>query len=142
LLPSGSGKGDPPLERSRVLLADDHEAVLERTRSLLRNFQVVGTANNGRDLVAQALRLQPDVVVLDITMPIKTGIEAAHELREVGSTAKLVFLTVHEQPAFRQACFAEGALGYVTKSHLGTDLIPAINEALLGHRFISPSIPR
>jgi DNA-binding NarL/FixJ family response regulator len=142
LLPSGSGKGDSLLERPRVLLADDHDAVLERTRSLLRNFQVVGTANNGRDLVAQALRLQPDVVILDITMPIMTGIEAAHELREVGSTAKLVFLTVHDQPAFLHACFAEGALGYVTKSHLGTDLIPAINEALLGHRFISPSVPR
>ena len=116
--------------------------MLQRALSLLRNFQVIGTANNGKDLVSEALRLQPDVIVLDITMPIMTGIEAAHELREAGSTAKLVFLTVHDQPAFLHACFTEGALGYVTKSHLGTDLIPAINEALSGHHFISASISR
>jgi len=141
-LPSGCEKRQSPLDTPRVLLADDHDAMLQRALSLLRNFQVVGTANNGRDLVAEALRLEPNVIVLDITMPIMTGIEAAHELREAGSTAKLVFLTVHEQPAFLHACFAEGALGYVTKSHLGTDLIPAINEALSGHHFISPSISR
>ena len=80
--------------------------------------------------------------MLDITMPMLNGIEAAHELREAGSTAKFVFLTVHNHPAFLHACFAEGALGYVTKSHLRTDLIPAIREALSGHTFISPSIPR
>jgi len=142
LLPSSCDKGQSPLDAPRVLLADDHDALLQRVLSLLRNFQVVGTANNGRDLVAEALRLQPDVIVLDITMPIMTGIEAAHELREAGSTARLVFLTVHEQPAFLHACFTEGALGYVIKSHLGTDLIPAINKALSSHRFISPSIPR
>ncbi len=125
-----------------LLLADDHDALLGRALSLLRNYQVVGTANNGKDLVSQALKLQPDVIVLDISMPIMTGIEAAHELREAGSTAKLVFLTVHQQPAFLYACFAEGAFGYVNKSHLGTDLVPAINEALSGHHFISPSIAR
>jgi DNA-binding NarL/FixJ family response regulator len=142
LLPSGCEKGQSPLDKPRVLLADDHDALLGRAMALLRNYQVVGTANNGKDLVSEALRLQPDVIVLDITMPIMTGIEAAHELREAGSTAKLVFLTVHDQPAFLHACFAEGALGYVTKSRLGTDLIPAINEALSGHHFISPSISR
>jgi DNA-binding NarL/FixJ family response regulator len=142
LLPSGCETGQSPLDKPRVLLADDHDALLGRAMSLLRNYQVVGTANNGKDLVSEALRLQPDVIVLDITMPIMTGIEAAHELREAGSTAKLVFLTVHDQPAFLHACFAEGALGYVTKSHLGTDLILAINEALSGHHFISRSISR
>jgi len=139
---SQRGKGRSPLKPPTILLADDHGLVLERVRSLLRNFQVVGTANNGRDLVHEALRLQPDIIISDITMPILTGIEAAHELREAGSTSKFVFLTVHKQPAFLHACFAEGALGYVAKSHLGTDLVPAISEALCGHRFISPSIPR
>ena len=127
--------------RPRVLLADDHDMVIERVQSLLKNYEVVGTAHDGRDLVTQALRLRPDLIVSDITMPILNGIDAAHELREAGSTARFVFLTVHEQQAFLRACFAEGALGYVTKSHLGTDLVPAINEALSGHRFISPSIP-
>ena len=132
-------KGKQP----RILVADDNSAVLERVWSLLQpNFEVVGTASNGEEVVAEALRLQPDVIVLDITMPILTGIEAAHELHEAGLTSRLVFLTVHNHPAFLHACFAEGALGYVTKSHLRTDLIPAIMEALSGHAFISPSIPR
>lgn len=131
------------MDRPRVLVADDHSIVLERVLSLLGcKFEVVGTANNGRDLVAEAERLQPDVIVMDITMPILNGIEAAHELGEIGSTAKLVFLTVHGQPAFVDACFTEGALGYVTKSRLATDLIPAINDALSGRRFISPSVLR
>jgi DNA-binding NarL/FixJ family response regulator len=131
------------LHRPRVLLADDHRVVLERVLSfLVSDFDVVGTANNGRDLVAEALRLQPDVIVLDIAMPILTGIEAAHKLREARSTVKLVFLTVHEEAAFVHACFAEGGLGYVKKSRLGTDLIPAINEALAGRCFVSSSMPR
>jgi len=130
------------LKQPTVLLADDHSAFLERVLPLLQDFQVVGTASNGRDLVTEALRLHPDVIISDITMPILTGIKAAHELREAGLTSKFVFLTVHEQPAFLHACFAEGAPGYVTKSHVATDLIPAINKVLSGHPFISPSMPR
>jgi DNA-binding NarL/FixJ family response regulator len=131
------------VDRPRILLADDHSAVLARVLALLKSrFEVVGTATNGRDLVAEAERLQPDVIVLDITMPILTGIDAAHELREAGSTVKLVFLTVHEEAAFVRACFAEGCLGYVKKSRVATDLVPAINEALSGRCFISPSVAR
>src|SRR5262249_23657232 len=100
---------------STVLVADDNSLVLERVLSLLQpKFEVVGTASNGRDLLTQAERLQPGIIVLDITMPVLSGIEAAHELREIGSTAKLVFLTVHSRSEFVDACFAEGALGYVT----------------------------
>ena len=126
-----------------MLLADDHDLVLARVLSLLKaSFEVVGTANNGRDLLAEAQRLQPDVIVLDITMPILTGIEAARELRDARSMVKLVFLTVNEDAAFVRACLAEGALGYVKKSRMGTDLIPAINDALSGRCFISPSVAR
>lgn len=126
-----------------MLLADDHDLVLARVLSLLESsFEVVGTANNGRDLVAEAQRLLPDVIVLDITMPILTGIEAARELHEARSMVKLVFLTVNEDAAFVRACLAEGALGYVKKSRMATDLIPAINDALCGRCFISPSVPR
>ena len=131
------------MARPTVLLADDHGLVLERVLSLLKpDFEVVGTACNGSDLVAEAQRLEPDVIVLDIAMPILNGIEAAHELHELGSTAKIVFLTMHEQPDFMLACIAEGAEGYVTKTRMTMDLIPAIYEALLGHRFISPTAPR
>jgi DNA-binding NarL/FixJ family response regulator len=131
------------LNRPRVLVVDDHTMVLKRVVSLLRpKFEVVGTARNGRDLLTKAERLQPDVIVLDITMPVLNGIEAAHQLHEAGSAARLAFFTVHPQSEFAGACFAERGLGYVEKLRLGTDLIPAINEALSGHYFISSSAPR
>jgi DNA-binding NarL/FixJ family response regulator len=130
------------LEQPTILLADDHSQVLAHVRSVLKNFRIVGTVSNGRDLVSEALRLNPKVIVTDITMPLVTGIEAIRTLREAGFTGKFIFLTIHEEPAFLHACFSEGALGYVSKSRLGMDLIPAINDALSGHRFIFPSVPR
>jgi DNA-binding NarL/FixJ family response regulator len=115
--------------------------MLDREVSLLQpNFEVVGIVNDGRALVSEAHRLQPDVIVLDITMPIMTGIEAAHELNKLGSTAKLVFLTVHQEAAFVHRCFSEGGIAFVIKSRMATDLVAAINEALSGHSFISPSV--
>jgi len=122
----------------RILLADDHPQLLERLTTLLRaSFDVVGTAHNGEELVAEAMRLDPDVIVADISMPVLTGIEAAHQLHEAGCTAKFVFLTVHSEDEFVQACLAEGALGYVVKRHMWTDLIPAIKAALSGQSYIS-----
>lgn len=130
------------MQRPRVLLADDHHPLLDRVVSLLKmRFDVVGAVNDGKSLVSEAERLQPDVIVLDITMPVLTGIEAAHELQEAGSTAKLIFLTVHQSAEFVRQCFAEGGLGYVTKSRMVTDLIQAINEALSNRPFVSPSVP-
>jgi DNA-binding NarL/FixJ family response regulator len=129
------------LARPRILLADDHHPLLKRVESLLQPlFEVVGIVHDGRALVSEAQRLQPDVIVLDITMPLLTGIEAARELHKAGSRAKLVFLTIHQDPAFVRVCCAEGGLGYVTKSRLVTDLIPAIHEALSDHTFVSPSL--
>ena len=130
------------MDRPRVLIADDCTSILERVVSLLNpDFEVVGTVHDGEMLVSEALRLRPDVIVSDIAMPLLNGIEAAHAVREAGSAARLIFLTVHTQAAFVTACFAEGALGYVAKSRLRADLIPAINEALTGRRFISESLP-
>jgi DNA-binding NarL/FixJ family response regulator len=127
----------------RVLLADDHPLLLERVAALLRSsFDVVGTACNGEELISEAMRLHPDVIVADITMPLFTGIEAAHQLREAGSKAKFVFLTVHPEDDFVQACQAEGALGYVVKSHMRTDLVPAITAALGGQSYVSQSVSR
>jgi DNA-binding NarL/FixJ family response regulator len=133
----------PKPARPRVLLADDREVLLTRVKSVLKSdFELVGTVNDGRALVLEAERLRPDLIVLDISMPILNGIDAAHEIHEALPGIRLVFLTVHTNPEFVRACFAEGGLGYVNKSRLGTDLIPALNEALLGHSFISPSMPR
>jgi DNA-binding NarL/FixJ family response regulator len=109
--------------------------------SLLQpHFEVIGTVDDGRTLINEAQRLQPDVIVLDIRMPILSGIEAARELHEAGSRAKLVFLTIHQDTAYVRGCFAAGGLGYVTKSRMVTDLILAINEVLSDHRFVSPSL--
>jgi DNA-binding NarL/FixJ family response regulator len=129
------------VHRPRILLADDHRAILERAWDLLRvSFDVVAITDNGEDLIKEANRLNPDVIVADITMPIVNGIEAARELREAGSSAKFVFLTVHQQSEFLEACRSEGALGYVLKSRMHTDLIPAIEQALAGKQFISPVV--
>ena len=131
------------MNRPRVLLADDHSSVTERVSALLQpNFEVVGAVTNGKELLLESARLQPDVLALDISMPELSGIEAARELRSLGSTAKIVFLTVQTRVEFVRACLAEGALGYVTKSRLAMDLIPAIQDALSGHRFISPPVSR
>ena len=124
--------------RRRILLADDHPLVLERvTRFLQPTFDVVGVAHNGLEMVLEAMRLSPDVIVADISMPGLDGLAAARQLREMGSGATIVFLTIHEGPELVEACLAEGALGFVLKSHMKTDLIPAINVALSGRRFVS-----
>jgi DNA-binding NarL/FixJ family response regulator len=129
--------------KTRILLADDHPALLEREAALLgSSFDVVGTASSGEEMLSLAMRLDPTVIVADIMMPVLNGIEAAHRLREAGSRAKVVFLTVHAESEFVQACMAEGALGYVVKSHMGTDLIPAIKAALGGQVYISQSVSR
>ena len=131
------------MKRPRILLADDHGPMIERVRALLHaDFEIVGDVATGPDLVSEAERLRPDIIVLDISMPGITGIEAVHELRQTGSGARFVFLTVHERVEFVHACLAEGALGYVVKSRVTIDLIPAIVDAVAGRRFISPPVSR
>jgi len=102
-------------------------------------FEIVGMVGSGRGMISEALRLNPDVIVADISMPDMTGIEAARQLRARGSLAKVVFLTIHSESEFIDACLAEGALGYVVKNHMKTDLIPAINAALAGQSFVPPT---
>ncbi len=128
-------------DRPRVLVADDHLLVREHVTNLLKAFcEVIGTVENGNDLLTEAERQCPDVIVLDITMPGLSGIGAAHRLKLKHSTTKLVFLTIHDQPQFVRRCMAEGALGYVIKSRLDSDLVHAVDEALLNRRFISPPL--
>lgn len=135
---SGTGMPEDAGARRRVLLADDHPLVLDRVAGLLRSvFDVVGIAHSGIEMVQETLRLTPDVVVADISMPQLDGLAAARQLREMGSAASIIFLTIHEDPELVEACLAEGALGFVLKSHMKTDLILAINLALSGRRFVS-----
>jgi DNA-binding NarL/FixJ family response regulator len=127
------------LNRPRVLLADNHPALLKATTALLKEqFEVVGNVTDGDTLLSEARRLRPDVIVADITLPTLSGIDAVHELRECAMGAKIVFLTIHSEKPFIEACMAEGALGYVLKSHMKAHLIPAIQAALIGRSYICP----
>ena len=125
----------------RVLLADDHESLLVEVSELLREFDIVGAVRNGRDAVAEVQRLDPDVLVIDISMPVLNGLQAASQLQSMHCRTKVVFLTIHEDKDFAAAAFSVGASGYVVKSRMSSDLVPAIREVLQGHRYISQSIP-
>jgi len=125
----------------RILLADDQREVRQTVASLLQNdFQVVGMADNGADVLELAASRSADVLVLDIEMPVLNGIETARRAKACDFPGKIVFLTVYDDTDFVEAAMSVGALGYVVKTHLATDLIPAIWRALEGEIYISPSI--
>jgi DNA-binding NarL/FixJ family response regulator len=129
------------VKRARLLLADDHAAILAQAVRLLEcQFEIAGNAGNGLETVEAAVRLDPDVLVLDITLPGIDGIEVAHRLRHAGCRTKLVFLTVHEDPDYVRAALEAGGVAYVAKARLATDLLPAIHSALAGELFVSPTL--
>lgn len=129
------------MAKIRVVLADDHQAVLARvSRTLMDEFEVVATAEDGNQAVEAVLALDPDVLVTDISMPLLDGLQVARRLQRANCRAKIVFLTIHEDRDFVDAALYAGASGYVTKARLSTDLVPAIREALLGHTFVSAAL--
>ena len=105
-------------------------------------FEIVGAVDNGQALVDAAKELNPDVLVVDISMPLLNGIDAVRQIRESGGKGRVIFLTVHDDPDIAHVCFDAGALGFVVKSRLASDLIPAIQLALADHIFVSPTLPR
>lgn len=126
--------------RVRVLLADDHPAVRESVLRLLApEYDVVGAVGDGQSLIDAMDRLRPDVLVLDISMPVMSGIQAARRIKEAGSQVRIVFLTIHEDPEFVRETVAVGALGFVSKPRLASDLPLAIREVLAGRSFVSPT---
>jgi DNA-binding NarL/FixJ family response regulator len=130
------------MHKIRVLLADDHEAFLARVRSLLsEEFEIVAAVKNGSEAVTEVQRLDPDVLVIDISMPVLDGLQAVSKLHSQKCRTKFVFLTVHEDSDFIAAAFSAGASAYVTKAHLASDLVPAVLEVLAGRTFVSQSIP-
>jgi DNA-binding NarL/FixJ family response regulator len=133
----GSGNGGRP----RVVLADDHREMLLRVTALLAaEFTVVAAVSDGEALVDAEANLHPDLLVIDITMPGISGLEAAAVVRQRGSQVPIVFLSVHEEPEFVLAARQAGALGYVSKVRLASDLIPAVRAVLDGRRFVSASV--
>jgi len=137
--PEDKGPGTRLLEIvPRILLADDQEEIRWTVASLLEeHFDIVGFAENGKQVLELVAQSSPDVLVLDIFMPVLNGIETAASLLESGCPCKVLFLTAHEDSDFLEAVIALGALGYVLKPHLATELIPAIRSVLKGHCYIS-----
>ena len=125
---------------ARVLLVDDNEAMLARASTVLASgdeVEVVGAVKDGLAALAAAQALDPDVIVLDISMPGMSGLEVAARLRRSGSRAALVFLTVHDEEEFVLAAKAAGGKGYVVKGKLVSDLPTAVREARAGGSFVS-----
>jgi DNA-binding NarL/FixJ family response regulator len=124
---------------TRVLLVDDNEAILARVAAVLaRECEVVGSVKEGQAALAAAETLRPDVIVLDISMPGISGLEVVTRLFKAGSTAAVVFLTVHDEEEVVLAAQAAGVRGYVVKSRLVSDLLPAVREVRAGGSFTSP----
>ena len=127
----------------RILLADDNDEILATIRQELADeFEIIGAVSNGQDAVDAVLRFDPDVVVLDIAMPVLDGIRASSRIHESNGRTKILFLTIQENSEYVSAAFAAGASGYVTKRRLLTDLGYAIREVAEGRRFLSPSLSR
>jgi DNA-binding NarL/FixJ family response regulator len=127
--------------KTRIFLADDHAEILGKVADFLKDsYEIVGIASDGQTALNEVIRQCPDILLMDISMPIMSGIDAVANLMRLHTKTKIVFLTVHDDEDFVEAALATGAAGYVIKSRMATDLIPAIREALAGHRFISPSI--
>jgi DNA-binding NarL/FixJ family response regulator len=129
------------MKRARILLADDHALTLEGIRAVLEpHHEIVGMVMDGRALLDAALRLQPDLVVLDITMPLLNGIDAAVKIKKSLPGVKLLFVTMHVNPAYLEAALNAGATGYVLKSAAREELLHAIKSVLNGHIYVTPSL--
>lgn len=124
-----------------ILIADDHKMFAQGLASLLEDeFDLVGIVEDGQALIDQALLLRPDVIVVDISMPVINGLDAIRRLKQAGSTAKVLFLTMHADARLLAEALRCGANGYVLKASPGEDLVFAIREVLAGHRYITPTI--
>ena len=129
------------MNRLRVLVAEDHAAVRSSViRLLSKTYDVVAAVNDGRALIDAVNTMHPDVLVVDLSLPVVTGIEAASILKKMDCASKIVFLTVHNDPDFVRAAQDAGALGYVLKQQMTTDLPEAIEKAFAGEQFTSPSV--
>jgi DNA-binding NarL/FixJ family response regulator len=131
------------MNRARVLLADDHRMVTEGLKNLLaEDFELVGAVEDGRALVAAAMRLRPDVIVADVSMPHLSGIEALQLLKKHNPDVKVVFLTMHQDRAYARRALQAGAVGFVVKHSASDELVMAIHAALKGQTFITPALAK
>lgn len=129
------------MSRPRVLLADDHMLVIDGLRRILEpECDVVGAVEDGRSLLQAAEQLKPDIVLLDISLPLLNGVEAARKLRKTVPAAKLIFVTMHADATYVTGAFRAGASGYVLKRCASMELVSAIQEVLQGRTYITPLV--
>lgn len=131
------------MRRSTVLIADDHNLVAELCKTLLeREFDVVGVVNDGRAMVRTAVSLRPDVIVVDIGMPVLNGLDAGQKIRELLPAVKLVYLTMNTDIEVAAEAFRRGASGYLLKTCASSELVIAVRDVLRGKSYLSPGISR
>ncbi len=129
--------------RPRILIADDHTLVADLCRQLLQTeFEVVGTVNNGRALVRAAAELKPDVIVVDVAMPILNGLDAGQQVKENCPAVKLVFLTMNSEIELAAEAFRRGASGYLLKTCAASEMVTAVHEVLRGRTYMSKTLRR
>jgi two-component system, NarL family, response regulator NreC len=128
---------------TRVLLADDHALIRQGLKTLLerQGFQVVGEASDGQETLRSAERTQPDVAIVDISMPYMNGLEATRELKKSAPNIRTIILTQHEEDQYVTEALRAGAKGFVLKSQAAEDLVRAIQEVCRGSVYVSPCIP-
>lgn len=131
------------MHKPRILLADDHTLIIEGFRRILEgHYNLVGTATDGRALLDSAKGLQPDIIILDVSMPLLNGIDAAGQLKKLCPQAKLIFVTMHADTDYVRAAFEAGASAYVLKRSAVDELEQAIRAVLAGHSYITPLITK
>ena len=129
------------MKRTRVLIADDHTMVLGAFKHLLENeFEVVGTASDGRSLIKAAAELKPDVIVLDISMPLLNGLDAGRRLKQLTPSVKLVYVTMDQDADLAAQAFRVGASGYLLKNSSASELPKAIREVAMGRSYVTPLV--
>jgi DNA-binding NarL/FixJ family response regulator len=132
-----------PTSRSRILIADDHTLVADLCRNLLESeFEIVGTVSNGRAMVRAAIELEPDVVVVDIAMPVLNGLDAGQQVKELFPAVKLIFLTMNTDIELAAEAFRRGASGYLLKTCAAKEMLTAVREVLQGRSYMSRTICR
>lgn len=127
------------MKRARVILADDHNLLVDTFKAFLEpHFEVVGTFADGHRLVQGAPALQPDVIVLDVGMPIMNGLIAGQRLKQILPRVKLIYLTMNQDPDVAAEAFRLGASGYLVKTSAASELVHAIKEVLLARSYVTP----
>lgn len=131
------------MRHPRILMADDHSLVLAGLRKLVETEgDVVGTVEDGRALVEEAQKLHPDVILLDISMPLLNGLDAARQITKLVPESKLIFLTMHASPTYATEAFKAGASGYLIKRSAASELKQAIQSVMRGQHYITPLITK